>query len=96
MHEACRDFEGSELEEREKVLLRYLAKVNDAPATVGPTDVEAVKAAGWSDRAIYDAVTVCAAFNFFNRWIDGTGVPDVPKGFYEERLARHGDLGYRM
>ena len=30
--------------------------------------------AGWTDEAIYDAITVCALFNFYNRWIDATGM----------------------
>lgn len=80
--------------ERDRLLFTFLEKVNDVPATVCRADVEALHAVGWSDEAIYDAVTVCAAFNFFNRWIDGTGVPDVPPGFYEERLRRGGDVGY--
>ena len=29
---------------------------------------------GWTDEAIYSAVSVCALFNFYNRWIDATGV----------------------
>ena len=31
-------------------------------------------AVGWDDEAIYFAITVCALFNFYNRWIDATGV----------------------
>jgi len=58
--------------------------------------VDAAKAAGWKDKALYDAATVCAIFNFFNRWIDASGVPDVPVGFYEQRLAENGDMGYAM
>jgi hypothetical protein len=57
-------------------------------------DADALHAAGWDDGEIYDAVTVCALFAFFNRWIDGTGVEDTPKGFYEARLEAHGDRGY--
>ncbi len=54
-------------------------------------DVTAVKAAGWSDDELYDAITVCALFNFYNKWIDATGVIDMPAAAYEasaERLAR--------
>jgi hypothetical protein len=58
--------------------------------------VEAAREAGWSDHALFDALTVAAIFNFFNRWLDGAGLPDVPQGFYEARLAEHGDLGYKM
>jgi hypothetical protein len=90
----CRDFETSALPAKDKALFRYLAKVNDAPASVRPADVDAAKAAGWSDDALYLAMTVCAMFNFFNRWIDASGVPDVPKGLYESVLEQRGDLGY--
>ena len=76
--------------------MRYVAVVNDSPAKTTQEHVDAAKAAGWSDHALYDALTVCAIFNFFNRWLDGAGLPDVPKGFYEGRLAEHGDMGYRM
>jgi hypothetical protein len=55
---------------------------------------DALKAHGWTDAEVFDAVTVAALFAFFNRWIDGTGVEDVPKGFYEARLEQHGDRGY--
>ncbi len=92
----ARDFEQASIPEGEKALYRYLAKINDAPASVGQVDVDRARAAGWSDKALFDAVTVCAAFNFFNRWVDGTGVPDVPHGFYEQRLAQLGDFNYRV
>jgi alkylhydroperoxidase family enzyme len=90
------DFESSPLTEKDKVLFRYLAKVNDTPGALSQADVDVVKAAGWSDAAIFDAVTVCAIFNFFNRWIDGTGVPNVPPEFYSQRAPQDGRMGYRM
>jgi hypothetical protein len=55
--------------------------------------VEEVKAAGWSEEALYDAITVCALFNFYNKWIDATGVSDMPAAAYAvsgERLATFG------
>ena len=94
MDAVCRDFATAPVPAREKALFAYLAKLNDAPGSITAADVEPVKAAGWSDAAIYDAVTVCALFAFFNRWIDGTGVEDIPKGFYEEKLEKFGDRGY--
>ena len=92
----CEDFERAPIDDARKALFRYLVKVNDAPATVTQADVDRVQAAGWSESAIFDAASVCAIFNFFNRWIDATGVPDVPAGFYDERLRTHGDMGYAM
>ena len=90
------DFESSPLSHREKVLLRYIAKVNDKPGALSQADVDDVKKVGWSDGAIFDAVTVCAVFNFFNRWIDGTGVPDVPRDFYSQQAPQDGRMGYRI
>ena len=55
-----------------------------------------MKAQGWSDEALYDAITVCALFNFYNRWADATGVREHPTELYErsgERLAQGGYVG---
>jgi alkylhydroperoxidase family enzyme len=92
----CTDPETAPIPEREKALWRWLARLNDAPASVGEADVLALKALGWSERELYDAATVCAMFNFFNRWIEAAGVRPVAPGFYASRLAQHGDMGYRM
>ena len=51
-------------------------------------------AAGWSEEAIYDAVTVCALFNFYTRWVDGTGVSDMPASAYEAAGMRMAAGGY--
>jgi len=64
----------SDLTEPEKVLFAFIDKVNTASPSISPADIEPLHQAGWPDPAIYDAITVCALFNFFNRWIDATGV----------------------
>ena len=66
------------MDPRLSALLTLLEKITLAGATVGQSDIAAVKAAGWSDEAIYDAITVCALFNFYNTWVDGCGVPGLP------------------
>jgi hypothetical protein len=43
------------------------------PADVTNADVEAVRAAGVSDGAIEDALTVCACFNLIDRVADSLG-----------------------
>ena len=57
-------------------------------------DVDEVKAAGWSDEALYDAITVCALFNFYNKWIDATGVSDMTPEAYAASGERLGGSGY--
>lgn len=49
--------------------------------------------AGWDDDAIYYAITVCALFNFYNRWIDASGVHNMSEEAHREggkRTAQHG------
>jgi uncharacterized peroxidase-related enzyme len=88
------DFRTSPLPDSEKALFTYLEKVNLNPSEVRQADVDAVKRAGWSDEAIYDAATVCALFNFYNRWIDATGVHDMPAAMYEMSGKRLKEYGY--
>ena len=74
-------------------MLTFVDRVNGDSLTIRQDDIDALKRLGWSEEAIYDAVTVCALFNFYNRWIDATGVPDLPAASYEmsgQRLKEHG------
>jgi alkylhydroperoxidase family enzyme len=88
-----RDYRTSPLPNAEKALLAFIDKVNHTSNQIRQADVDEAKKAGWSDEAIYDAVNVCALFNFYNRWIDATGVHDMPASAYElsgKRLKEHG------
>lgn len=69
-----RDVESSPLSEKYKALFRFIDKVNGRSPDISPADIELLHTAGWTDEAIYFAITVCALFNFYNRWIDATGV----------------------
>ncbi len=54
-----------------------------------------MRAAGWQDEAIYDAIAVCALFNFYNRWVSGNGVCQMEdEGIRHsgERIAANGYL----
>lgn len=88
-----KDFRSAPLSGAEHALLAYVDQLNRAPASIRREDVERVLAAGWSQAAVYDAITVCALFNFYNRWIDGSGVHGLTAEGYQEsgrRLARFG------
>jgi alkylhydroperoxidase family enzyme len=85
--------ESSPLDERHKALFRFVDKVNHDSPQMQPADLDTVRAAGWSDEAIYFAITVCALFNFYNRWIDATGVhalSDEAHRLGGKRSAIHG------
>jgi hypothetical protein len=91
-----KDYRTAPISEGEKALFKFVTKVNRESNTLGYTDIAEVKAAGWSEEAIYDAITVCALFNFYNRWVDASGVQDMSTLGYEmsgHRLAAEGYAG---
>lgn len=90
------DHRTAPLSEKERVLFGFLEKVNRASNEVTREDVRAVRTAGWSDEAIYDAITVCALFNFYNVWIDATGVHDMPADAYLASGRRLATRGYAL
>ena len=88
-----RDLESSRLSEKEKALFRFVSKVNKHSPAITAADMEPLRALGWTDEAIYYAITVCALFNFYNRWIDATGVHALSEEGHREggkRMAAHG------
>jgi hypothetical protein len=55
-------------------LLAYVAKLNTLPSRLVQADADAVFAAGWDEAGLFHAIQVCAAFNLFNRLVEGAGV----------------------
>jgi len=87
------DYRTAPIGDREKALFAFIEKMNGESSLLRKEDLEEVKAAGWSEEALYDAITVCALFNFYNKWIDATGVSDMTDAAYAasgERLATFG------
>ncbi len=87
------DLETSLLSKPEKALMRFVRKVNHESYTIQPDDIDALHAEGYTDEAIYYAITVCALFNFYNRWIDASGVhpmSDAAHAAGAKRSAIHG------
>jgi hypothetical protein len=88
-----RDLESSALEEKDKALFRFVDKVNRDSPRITADDMQPLYAAGWTDEAIYLAITVCALFNFYNRWVDASGVHALSDEAHREggrRTAAHG------
>ena len=73
------DYRTAGLDARTVALLDYAAKVAAEPWALTADDVEAVRAAGYSDRAISDAASVCGLFSLFNRVGDGLGIELEPE-----------------
>jgi len=75
---ALADYRTAPISAAEKSLLAFIEQVNADCVSVSAQDIAKLHETGWTDEAIYDAITVCALFNFYNRWIDATGVGAMP------------------
>ena len=88
------DYRTAPIDDRDKALFAFIEKMNEQSNLVRREDIDQAKAAGWSEEAIYDAISVCALFKFYNAWIDATGVHDLPAAAYEMSGKRMATEGY--
>ncbi len=96
MEAVLADYAKSPLSTKEQALFAFIVKVNRQSPSVGPADIAALHEAGWTDEAIYDAMTVCALFNFYNRWIDASGVHEMTAEAHHLGGKRLAERGYIM
>lgn len=89
-----RDLETSALPESEKALFRFVTKVNRHSPELTADDMKPLYEAGWTDEAIYYAITVCALFNFYNRWVDASGVHALSDEAHRQGGKRSAIHGY--
>ncbi len=87
------NYQAAPIAPAEKALFAFIEKVNRNSPAIRETDTERMRQAGWTDEAIYDAINVCALFNFYNRWIDAAGVHEMSPESHRlsgQRLAKSG------
>jgi uncharacterized peroxidase-related enzyme len=89
-----RDFESSPLSDKEKALFRFVGRVNHHSMEITAADMEPLHDAGWTDEAVYYAITVCALFNFYNRWVDACGVHEMSEEAHRQGGKRSALNGY--
>lgn len=90
---AVADLDSAPVDERLLPVLRYVRKLTLSPSSLTRADADEVRAAGWPDRAIHDAVMVCALFNFMNRMVEGHGIR-ADQDYFEKSGRRLEELGY--
>ena len=56
--------------------------------------VEAARQRGTEYSKIYFAITTCALFNFHNRWITATGVPEMSAEAHRQQGKALAERGY--
>lgn len=57
-------------------ILDYVKKLTLSPSELTEEDVKKVYDSGYSEDELKDAIAVCAAFNMFNRLVEGHGVEE--------------------
>ena len=80
----------SGLDENMQPLYAFIAKLTLHPAEMTQADADLVFAAGWDERALHDAIEVCALFNFMNRYAEGHGLIADPENFKQENSVLKG------
>jgi hypothetical protein len=91
---AIQDLESSGLSEKDKTVFRFIRKVSHHSPEITVQDMKPLYEAGWTDGGIYCAITVCALFNFYNRWIDASGVHPMSEEAHQHFGARTAHHGY--
>ena len=76
------DWRAAGLDPVTVAILEYCDKLTRTPAEMSLADIEILRSHGLDDRAINDAVQVCAYFNYINRIADGLGI--VPEDWIDE------------
>jgi hypothetical protein len=94
--EVLRDPETSRLDAAHKALFRYIGKLAENAFRVTAADINQLKAAGWSEEAIYDALTVASVFKFYNTWNNGSGVQKMTSADYLFSGKVLNTMGYCM
>ena len=74
MQQLAVNYHAADIEDRDRAMLDYAAKLTTEPWKMVEEDVIALREAGFSDSAILDINQVTAYYAFANRLVDGLGV----------------------
>lgn len=88
------NLETSRLDDRHKALFRFIDKVNHDSPRITPEDMAPLRELRWTDEELYFTITVCALFNFYNRWVDASGVHALSDQTHREGAKRSALHGY--
>lgn len=68
------DVNSAPVDEAFRPILSFVKKLTLTPYAITQADADSVFKAGWSERALHDAILVCCRFNFMNRLSLGHGL----------------------
>ena len=65
---------SSALDAKQRALLQFASKITMRSEAIAPQDMAIMRAAGWSDLQIAEAIHVTALFATFNRVVNAFGL----------------------
>ena len=68
------DHTTAPLEERDRVMLDFVARLTKDATRISPDDHERMRAAGFDDTGILQVTLIASWFNYINRVADALGV----------------------
>lgn len=75
------DIDSADVEDNLKPIFKYVKKLTLTPTKMTQSDADEVFNAGWSERALYDAIIICCTWSFMNRFVEGLGLSVIPEQF---------------
>ncbi|MFK7923838.1 MAG: carboxymuconolactone decarboxylase family protein [Bacteroidia bacterium] len=88
------DLERSPLDPKLKPIFRYVKKLTENPSRITSEDVDAITAEGWREKTVVDAMSIAAGFAAWNRLMDGSGIPIVPRSGRPKAITFMRTQGY--
>jgi uncharacterized peroxidase-related enzyme len=83
VNQLLEDWRKADLNDKQFAMLKYAEKLTLTPAKMEKSDIEELKAVGFSEKDILDINQIIGYFAYVNRLADGLGVP--LEGFWENQ-----------
>lgn len=68
----AQNYRAAPLSRQQKAMLDFAVKLTESPASIEESDRQALRAAGWTDRDIWDIAAVAGFYNMSNRIASAT------------------------
>ncbi len=89
------DLEAAPVEDRLRPVLAFVGKLTLSPSAMTQADADAVFEAGWDEKALHDAIAVCARMNFMCRLVEGYGFVPMDADRARDNAEDRVRLGYK-
>jgi len=89
-----KDHRTAPINDTMKAILTLVEKASLSSPDITANDIAQARAAGASEEMIYDAITVCSLFVFYNTWVDACGVAAMNDEGYLASGSRLAARGY--